>query len=245
MNRNFYVYLYVSPMKKGKYCYQNISFLFEPIYIGKGQNERYLEHIKYLKKHTNDHFKKKINRLLKEGFSKQDIENHILIYKDNLTEQEAFDLEAKLIKEIGRSDLKLGPLTNHTNGGDGVSGYIFKSEDRRKISDSKIGKKRSEETKRKISESLMEHVVSEETKNKMRKERSEESKNRMKRNHADFSSEKHPNFGKHLSDETKRKISDSKIGKKRNPFTEGTKQKMRDSWIRRKIRIEIGVKNND
>ena len=42
---------------------------------------------------------------------------------------------------------------------------------------------------------------------------SHESRKRMSINHADFSGENHPNYGKHLSEETKKKISDSHRGK--------------------------------
>jgi hypothetical protein len=40
------------------------------------------------------------------------------ILHENLTLEEACKIETKLIKEIGRADLKLGPLTNLTDGGD-------------------------------------------------------------------------------------------------------------------------------
>ena len=43
---------------------------------------------------------------------------------------------------------------------------------------------------------------------------SEESKKKMSENHADFSGEKHPNWGKPLSDETKCKISEAQRGNK-------------------------------
>jgi hypothetical protein len=40
------------------------------------------------------------------------------------SENFAIDLEKDLIKKIGRKDLGLGPLTNMTDGGDGMSGSI-------------------------------------------------------------------------------------------------------------------------
>lgn len=55
-----YFYVYLDPRKPGRYCYKDISFLYEPLYVGKGKNKRYLVHIKSLKNHCNTHFKNKI-----------------------------------------------------------------------------------------------------------------------------------------------------------------------------------------
>ena len=41
----FYVYIYLDPRKPGRYCYEEVSFLFEPIYVGKGKNNRYKTHL--------------------------------------------------------------------------------------------------------------------------------------------------------------------------------------------------------
>jgi len=51
------------------------------------------------------------------------IKNHeysIKILYDNISWEEACEIEKKLIKEIGRRDLGLGPLVNLTDGGDGT-----------------------------------------------------------------------------------------------------------------------------
>ncbi len=64
-------------------------------------------------------------------------------------------------------------------------------------------------------------VVTDETKNKIRqkhkgKQLTEEHKRKISHNHADFSGEKHPMFGKHHSQEAKHKISIANKGKKRH-----------------------------
>lgn len=63
------------------------------------------------------------------------------------------------------------------------------------------------------------------------KKRSEEQKQKMKENHADFSGENHPMYGKNQTEEARQKQSKSKKGKKRKPFTEETRQKQSISKI--------------
>lgn len=67
-------------------------------------------------------------------------------------------------------------------------------------------------TKIKISKSLKGRKVSQDTIDKIVKfhtgrKRSDDTRRRMSENHCDFSGEKHPQFGTHLSDKTKQKIS--------------------------------------
>jgi len=76
-----------------------------PYYVGKGKNNR-----AYAKG---------------KGEVRPPKDKHrIVIIKQNLSEQEAFDLEITLINEYGRKDLDTGILRNKTNGGDGASGII-------------------------------------------------------------------------------------------------------------------------
>jgi len=112
--------------------------------------------------------------------------NQIVIIKKNLTEQEAKDLEIELIAKHGRLDLGEGYLLNKTDGGEGVNGYIFSEENKRKLSEALKGKTRSEETKIKISEAHKGKTLSEEHRRKL--------------------SEAHK--GKIFSEETRRKMSE-------------------------------------
>jgi hypothetical protein len=90
-----------------------------------------------------------------------------VIIADNLSKDDALELECFIIKELGRKDLKTGPLVNMTDGGDGASGLNCSIEKRRKYKMSKV--KRNSEWKRKISEAHKGKVFSKETLEKMSK----------------------------------------------------------------------------
>ncbi|MDD5649284.1 MAG: hypothetical protein PHF86_02520 [Candidatus Nanoarchaeia archaeon] len=161
-NNIYYVYAYLDPTKYGIYEYDNISFNFEPFYIGKGKYYRAYYHWKKVLnnngKWTNLHFKNKLYY-----FKNNNIQPIIKIINCNLINKEALLLEEKLVNLIGRSHLKEGPLTNITKEGDGVGSYRTRSdkgkkrkslseECKKKISLSHKGKLLSDSHKKKISE---------------------------------------------------------------------------------------------
>lgn len=87
------------------YVYKYLREDGTPYYIGKGSGDRA--------------YKK---------WSKKDIKppadtTRIVIVEQDLTEDQAFDLEKKLIAEYGRKDLGTGILHNKTDGGEGSSGH--------------------------------------------------------------------------------------------------------------------------
>ncbi len=96
----FYVYLHKKPNG-------------QIFYVGKGKGYRATQ-----KWSRNPHWKRVVD---KYGYN-------VTIFKDNMTEQEALNLEMELIEAIG-----LDNLTNLTIGGDGTSGYSHKDETKRKI----------------------------------------------------------------------------------------------------------------
>ena len=82
--------------------------------------------------------------------------NRIVILKKFKNENEAFKHEKYIIYVLGRKNIGTGILINLTDGGEGVSGYKFSEESKRKQSISHTGKKRgtpTEETKEKIRKS--------------------------------------------------------------------------------------------
>ena len=121
MKAMYYVYAYLDPRKPGKYAYEKISFLYEPFYIGKGKNNRYLAHLTEgtTKKGFNPHKTRKIRKIIKHNM----VPIITKLYQ-NISEEEAHKIEIEIISMIGRNDKRKGPLTNMTDGGDGVNKII-------------------------------------------------------------------------------------------------------------------------
>ena len=167
-----------------------------PYYIGKGKGKR-----AWQKNH---------------GVNLPD-ESRIVMIETELSQQEAFDLEVKLIKQYGRKDLGTGILRNKTNGGEGPAGLKQTDEHKEKISNALKGIVRSpltKERKQHLSKAMTGRPKSEETKlklsaahnirsNPVGAKRSEETKNRMRL----------AQLGKKHSEETKQKMRETR-GKK-------------------------------
>jgi hypothetical protein len=117
-----YVYVYLDPRKPGKYIFEDLHFEHEPFYVGKGYGIRAYDHMSE-KKIYNKFKTGKIRKILNEG-----LEPYIVFLYENLTDDEAQSKEIEVISKIGRSDKKIGPLTNLTDGGDGSRGYVRKEE---------------------------------------------------------------------------------------------------------------------
>ena len=126
---NHYVYAHY---KKGE---ANI-----PFYIGKGIGKRAREKFRRSK-----HWKAVVK---KYGYD-------IRILYENLSEEDAFWIETKLIGMFGRSDKGLGPLVNHTDGGDGSSGAVRSEKSKKQTSEKMKGRKYAEERRKNIAKGKM------------------------------------------------------------------------------------------
>ena len=122
----FYLYAYLDPRKENIYLYDNLNYVFkyEPIYIGKGKNNRIYYHIDNVNETSNGLKWNKIKSILKEtGLTKNEYkENYIVKIESSLIEDYILKLEELYIKEIGTINNihgvnKRGPLTNLIKGG--------------------------------------------------------------------------------------------------------------------------------
>lgn len=106
-NYGYYVYVFMDPSIKCKIKtgIENISFNYEPFYIGKGIGNR-ME-----KPERNESVNARIEHLRSRG-----IDPVILKIKEGLVNIEACKLENYLIEKIGRSDLGKGTLLNMAGG---------------------------------------------------------------------------------------------------------------------------------
>lgn len=123
---NYYVYLLLDPMN-----------FYLPFYVGKGKSDRWESHLKEKSESesSNRHKFHRIQYIRKNGY-----EPVHLKWEENLNEDEAYELEADLIKRFGRKSYdEDGILTNVTIG---------------ELPPNHTGRKRSEETRVKISQAL-------------------------------------------------------------------------------------------
>lgn len=114
------------------YVYQlRIDDQDKPFYIGKGQGRRAYYHLK-ADCINNDRNRHKVHTILKA--QKDGKEVLVEILHRNMSEQEALNKEMELIALYGRRNNKTGCLTNLTDGGDGVSGYVVSVELKKHLS---------------------------------------------------------------------------------------------------------------
>lgn len=181
--KNYYVYIYINPLKDN-----------EPFYVGKGKLYRKNSHLNETNSNTHNPHKYHTIQKIKRATSN---DPPIKIFRSNLTNEEAIQIERGLIWAFGRADLSQGPLTNLTDGGEGPEGILVSEATKRKISLGCKGKNRgrpqSEEIRLKISNSCKNRKLSEEHKKKLRKPKSQTLKMR----------------GRVVSLETKNKISEA------------------------------------
>jgi hypothetical protein len=133
-------------MRQDYYVYKYLREDNTPYYFGKGTNGR-----AYSSRHN-------VNVPPKD---------RIIFVKENLTEEQAHQLEIELIAKYGRKDNGTGILRNLTDGGEGTSGYILSEDSKQKIRDKRALQMTTEETRKKMSESRKGKTHTEETKRKI------------------------------------------------------------------------------
>ena len=155
--------------------------------------------------------------LMKRAIKKYGWKNikHEILYK-NLNKNEACNKEIELIALYDSTNKQKG--YNVSQGGEGTIGVKPTEESKLKNRIAHLGKKASLETRKKISESNKGKHNKKRTK-EQKKKISEATKKAMqnpilrKRLSETHSGKNHRNYGKHLSEETKKKISETEKGK--------------------------------
>jgi hypothetical protein len=149
----------------------------------------------------------------------------IEILHNNITWDEACELEINYIKQYGRKDLGTGILVNMTDGGEGKTNVFVSKETRKKISETKkkgklfgeksfrFGKTNSEETRKKISQSMTGRFLGSNSPLFGKKHTEEQNKKHSELMKGRFVGEKNPMFGKTQTKETRKKISELMIGR--------------------------------
>ena len=127
--KNFYVYGIFEP------------YATVPFYVGKGSGLRFTQHTYEAQQERDTKSGKgnkwksnKIRKILRAGLKPE-----VQLFKENLTEQEAFSLEKIIIEFYGLRVDVCGPLVNLSYGGEGQSGYKHTDEAKAKISERMAG----------------------------------------------------------------------------------------------------------
>lgn len=174
----------------GKYCvYAHINKTNGKIYVGqtcKKPRERWSNGIGYK---YNSHFWASIQKYGWDGFEHE-------IIASNLTKEEADNFERLLIEKLNTINPDFG--YNMTLGGEGCAGCFPSDETRNKISKKARARFKNQEARDKQRENTKRQWENPEIRDKMIES---------------LSGENHPLYGKHLSDETKQKMSAVRQGK--------------------------------
>lgn len=257
----YYIYIYLNPLKPGNYVYKKFEFDYEPFYVGLGKKRRMDRHIEYAI--YKDKYQKK-NKTLKDNIILKILKNNIepIRYKlyENITLESARRLEKYLIKLIGRRNLGVGTLANLTDGGEGMVGFIYSESqiekrreiskklwldgifDNRDLTGEKNGfynKKHTEETKEKIKTTIGNSRKGEKNANygnKWTNDQKELASKRQKENHSHLLGENNPS----KRPEVRKNISISKMGNK-NP---NAKKWLLTSPNNDEFIIDGGIKRN-
>ena len=139
MVTEFYNYVYVDPTTPGRYETELVTFLFAPLYVGKGKRDRCLHGVIALREG------KQIltNRLLYQDLKRLDQLGHdpvIVRFNDSTTCEGALQMEDNIIKLWGRRGIEEGGiLCNRANGGKipDISGVPKTDEQNRKMVDTR------------------------------------------------------------------------------------------------------------
>lgn len=185
-------------------------------YIGKGKGSRMYDHFQNYRLDEENNGCRNLHKTRKIKKLKRNNKNpYAKKIMKNLTEEEAYELEKFIIKEVG-----LDNLTNIRDGGQRAPNYWS-------------GKSRSDETKRKLSQAHMGKSLSEEHKNKISEALSGENNPNYDRSYGkDFRNKVSESLtGRDLSEEHKRNIGKANTGEKHNMSKLSKKEVGEIKWL--------------
>lgn len=158
------------------------------------------------------------------GFDSFDVE--VLYESEMFDNKEALEelLNNKEIYFIEKYD-SINNGYNRTKGGSGMLGFQPTEKTKEALRKSHLGKSISDEHKEAVRQASLKKWSNEEYRKRM-SERFSGKGNPMYG--VRLKGEQNPNYGKHLSEETKRKLSEAKKGKKGHPMSEEHKKKLSD-----------------
>lgn len=192
-----------TPLIKRTNYYVYIWFRLDgrPLYVGKGKWR------KVNRQRWEDHFRypAMASPIVYAMYQKAEDKLPCVIWRDNLTEAEAFATEVALIAAIGRKELGNGPLVNLSPGGDGSTPGPAT---RAKMSKAGKGRVKSEEHRRKIGDS---HRGLAKPKSKFNLPTPEESSIKVAAWHARMTPEEKAARAKKISEATKKAMADPDV----------------------------------
>lgn len=174
MRNDFFVYVLLDPRRAGPCEYGEFLFCYEPFYVGKGCGKR--DHAHYSETNRKGHKLNRVRQIKEAGLRPVPVRLFT-----GLTEDAALYIEQQVLKTIGRRVDGMGPLTNKTIGGGGLTGWKHSEETKAKLRKPKSPEGRAniaaaikrrppptEEQRQKIRTTLKGRPLSEETKQKMK-----------------------------------------------------------------------------
>lgn len=218
MNDNrFYVYVLLDTRYKKTYKFNDLVFDYKPFYVGKGVGHRYRTHFN-LNDKSNTKKSNKISKIIKSG----NTPISLIIYS-KLTEINAYEIEKQVISKIG-----LLNLTNIDSGGKGRSSDSCKGE-----KNNMYGKKRPQWIIDKMQEARQKTNTIDKKNKKLEEiwgeEKAKLAKQKMSENR------KGKTWDEYYGAETANRLRElRRIQRTGYKHSEETKQKMRESYLKRK-----------
>jgi hypothetical protein len=232
-----------------------------PFYVGKGCGDRSHSHFKETVDTTIN--MRKFNKI--KSIQNLGLDVVVVHVCENLEHDDAINIERLEIEKYGRLDYDDGGIsTNICQDANPplATGRVVSDETRKKISEAQLaeknhmwGKKQSDESNELRRQYNKEHNIvppnltgtkrSDDTKEKMRakKLRVKKSPEHCAAIGRSKAGENHPNWGKALNEETRRKIGEANKGKKKRARTEEEKaiqsERMRLLWEKRKAEVTV------